>query len=338
MTREKVSSAGRNSWLEMLRGFAALWVLLHHSNQAVAAFVAPLGSAVWFENGYLGVDFFFVLSGFIIAMSSQSLVERGMGWREYLRARLIRIYVPYLPIGLAMYLLYLLLPGLSEGGRAPGLWTSLTLLPGNAPPALSVAWTLVHEMLFYIVFLVWFWHRRAFWVCMALWAGLILASHAEGVAVGRALGYLLSPLNLYFLMGVVLFHATRKNRIGGAWAWGVLVLAGALVVTVCSHPHPDRLWVGCAFALMLVAFTSPWFSNRTAPAALVLLGGASYSIYLVHNPALSLASRVIRHFHGLGAWTSFLLIAAFGLIAGLAYWRLYETNALRLVRRKVAAS
>lgn len=126
-------------WLEVMRGGAALWVLLHHAKQSVDHFVADMGAQPWFEHGYLGVDFFFVLSGFIIAFASHRLALRGGGLRDYASARLIRIYVPYLPIGIAMYLLYLLLPGLSEGGRTPSLLTSLTLLPDNHPPALSVA-------------------------------------------------------------------------------------------------------------------------------------------------------------------------------------------------------
>ena len=73
---------------------------------------------------------------------------------DYFHARLIRIYVPYLPVGIGMYLVDMLLPGLSESDRSPGLLTSFTLLPSNSPPALSVAWTLVHELIFYGLFLI----------------------------------------------------------------------------------------------------------------------------------------------------------------------------------------
>ena len=91
-------------WLEAMRGLAALWVVLHHAGLSVDHFVGSTGSQPWIDRGVLGVDFFFVLSGFIIAFASQRLAERGGGVKEYLTARLIRIYVPYLPIGIAMLL------------------------------------------------------------------------------------------------------------------------------------------------------------------------------------------------------------------------------------------
>lgn len=47
-------------WLEVMRGLAAVWVLLHHAAQSINHFVSPLGDgALFIENGYLGVDFFF---------------------------------------------------------------------------------------------------------------------------------------------------------------------------------------------------------------------------------------------------------------------------------------
>lgn len=145
-------------WLEAMRGLAALWVLMLHGYLAAKDFAGFRGAQV-LANGYLGVDFFFVLSGFIIAASSQALVLAGRGLREYASARMIRIYVPYLPIGVAMLALYALLPEVSRGARQSlSVLSSITLLPSDAPPALNVAWTLVHEVLFYTLFSLFFSH------------------------------------------------------------------------------------------------------------------------------------------------------------------------------------
>lgn len=70
-------------WLEVMRGLAAVWVLLHHAAQSINHFVSPLGDgALFIENGYLGVDFFFILSGFIIAHSSLRLESSPRGGQK----------------------------------------------------------------------------------------------------------------------------------------------------------------------------------------------------------------------------------------------------------------
>ena len=156
-------------WLEVMRGVAACWVVLHHASNAVPYFVGPLEHAAVAANGHLGVDFFFVLSGFIIALSSSQLAARGGGLREYVRARFLRIYVPYWPIGVSFLVLCLAFPGLSASAHDVGVFTSLTLLPSNTPPALSVAWTLVHEVVFYAVFATYFVSRRLHALVLTAW-------------------------------------------------------------------------------------------------------------------------------------------------------------------------
>lgn len=126
--------------LQIFRGLAALMVVLHHS----------IGSLKYYHKiqypfldyiaylGKFGVDFFFVLSGFIITYSAYYKYNEPNAFGNYVKNRLIRIYVPYLPIGVFMLIVYTLLPGFSNSNRDISLLSSLTLIPhGN--PALSVA-------------------------------------------------------------------------------------------------------------------------------------------------------------------------------------------------------
>ncbi|ULQ46704.1 hypothetical protein JN531_000070 [Flagellatimonas centrodinii] len=99
--------------------------------------------------------------------------------------------------------MYLLFPGLSTADRSPGLQMLLTLLPTDKPPALSVAGTLIHEILFYALYSLIFVSRRLLWVLLAAWAGLISYHAVDGQPLQSALRYVLSPLNLCFLLGVV---------------------------------------------------------------------------------------------------------------------------------------
>lgn len=321
----------RLEWLEAMRGLAACWVLTHHASQAVRGFLGAASHQA-LANGYLGIDFFFVLSGFIIAFSSQTLVTSGRGMSDYLTARAIRIYVPYLPVGLAMLVLYAALPTLSAGAReGVGVLTSLTLLPTNAPPALSVAWTLVHEILFYAIFSLFFVSRLALLVVLAVWIAAILAAWAVSAQLSRAAGYLLSPLNLCFVLGVAVAWATSRgvsNRIGA-----VLAASGALlVVSQAMTLDANRLLITLGFACLVAASRASVALALSPGRALLTLGAASYSIYLVHNPALSALVRVSRAVHNPAA--AFALICAGALCAGLTYHFLWERRALRWARAK----
>lgn len=231
-----------------------------------------------------------------------------------------------------MYLLYLVLPGLSEGGRSPGLLTSVALLPTNSPPALSVAWTLVHEMIFYLVFALRFMSRKALWVALALWGAAIGLAWGMEVEHGRALQYILSPLNLCFLLGVLIHALVNRVQVSRHRSLLLAVLGGSLVVFQAAQPEPVRAWVAVGFGLLVLAAATS-ASTRGGPARfLVIVGTASYSIYLVHNPLLSLAARVADRI-GLDGSPAFVAISSAALAGGLVYWFVYERTMLRLVRR-----
>jgi exopolysaccharide production protein ExoZ len=322
-------------WLEAMRGGAALWVLLHHSVLAAIGFVGPLGPPfIIFSNGFLGVDFFFVLSGFIISTSSKALLDSGAGLREYATARVLRIYVPYFPIGVAMLLLYAALPGVSQGDRSSvSVVSSLTLMPSNLPPALSVAWTLVHEMLFYALFSVLFLSRRLLLVLLILWSAGIAVTAASGVELSRLAGYFLSPLNLCFVLGVAVSWATRKG-VGNRLALLVGV-AGFLMVgsQAVSAESPNRVLVALGFAGLVAAARAPWPMAVSPGRFLLLLGAASYSIYLVQNIAISVLVRLARRVGD--PVTCLVLVALGGLLLGILYHLLYEKASLRWARRRI---
>ena len=322
-------------WLEALRGLAALWVLLHHGMQSTGNLIGHTGlNFKIFANGYMGVDFFFVLSGFIIAMSSDRLVSTGRGFREYFTARSIRIYIPYLPVVIAMLVLYTFFPRMSEGSRASiSVVTSLTLLPTNLPPALSVAWTLVHEIIFYAIFSLFFISRKALEGFLTLWTISIIAVWFSGMELSIFSRYFLSPINLCFVLGVVTYWATKREINKGA---GVVALVFGLVLVGSQAwaAEPNRVMIACGFVALIIASLSPTLLSLSPGRALTVLGAASYSIYLIHNPALTLFIRIIRNFH-LSPPLVLLIISIGALMAGLLYHFAYERYALKWVRDRI---
>src|SRR5690554_3630003 len=173
-----LSSADKNRFfgsLQIFRGVAALMVVFHHQWNAFSHFLGYENQFLEFlaAAGKYGVDFFFVLSGFIITYTNFHKSGKVGEIQPYLLNRSVRVYVPYLPVGGAMLILYSLFKTVSAADREVSWITSLTLIP-HGLPALSVGWTLVHEMMFYILFIIWFFSKRGFSYFVTIWTILIL--------------------------------------------------------------------------------------------------------------------------------------------------------------------
>lgn len=320
-----------------MRGLAALWVVLHHAKQSTDHFLGPIGEVSIIANGNLGVNFFFILSGFIIAYSASRMLESGKGVMDYALSRATRIYVPYLPIGLGVYCLYIMLPGLSQADRETSFLTSATLLPAYNPPALSVAWTLVHEMIFYVVYALIFISKRVLFGALIIWLFAIIYVDHEKIEIIRPLRYLLSPFNLLFMIGVVVFNLSNLIKSVGLWSWLLMGLGVFVVLFEATQGYPNHLSIAIGFSLIIFAAVSGEISERKAIRPLMILGSASYAIYLVHNPVLSIAVRAVdKVVPGANIWMGFWMIVFASVVSGLMYWKFYETKALTKVRAWLA--
>jgi peptidoglycan/LPS O-acetylase OafA/YrhL len=322
--------------LQAGRAIAALAVVGHHGEQAVRAFVGPLpsGVAAILAIGDLGVDFFFVLSGFIIYYTNHARVERP-GWtRYYLDSRLSRIYLPYLPIGIGIALAYTLLPGLGQGERPWNWFSTLTLLPSQGPPALSVAWTLQHEIIFYA--LAWLFLRtRHVLVGSLVWAALIVGWN---VVFGMTSFIPLRLINLEFLFGVGAAWLFVRHRLPGSL---LLLAAGAALIAgflIAGAPRPWSFVFGLGLAsLICIAVKAEVAGRLRTPALLLLLGNASYAIYLVHLPFQNVAIRGLARVR-LDPSLAIVLLFVLSTLAGLAYHLAYEKPALRIFRNRFSGS
>ncbi len=127
--------------LQIYRGVAAVMIVFHHlwSNLNYyykLDFTLIDSVAVYCK---FGVDFFFVLSGFIICYSNYEFAGETSKIIPYWKNRVYRIYIPYLPIGIFMLVMYQLLPGLSGNERDINILKSIFLVPVEGKTALSVA-------------------------------------------------------------------------------------------------------------------------------------------------------------------------------------------------------
>lgn len=306
--------------LQAGRALAALAVVIHHSALAANDFAAPLPGQRWLELGYLGVDFFFVLSGFIIYHST---VGRSKSAADYANARLRRIYIPYLPVGIALALLYSFFPSISAGHRHWDWLPTLTLFPAQEP-ALSVAWTLQHEVLFYLVFGLFYFSGRLL-LGLGIWGALILlnALFFQLKAIPLAL------INLEFLMGIGV--AILKDRPAPPF-WIAAIPAIAWLALGADRQWSILFGLSCALAMWRFVRLELDGKLRVAP-WLAFLGAASYSLYLTHGLAISVVGRILAG-HSYSIFATGLVA---GTLAGIAYFLAIERPLLALTKRRPAS-
>lgn len=325
--------------IQMGRWVAAFAVLCYHASQSLSSFIGDVPD--WLKavsaSGFLGVDFFFVLSGFIIYYSHSSDERSIDALSRFGHRRFIRIYVPYLPIALALALAYHLLPGLSAGNRDWSLLKTLTLLPLQGEAALSVAWTLVHEVVFYAIFGLLF-YGRMLAVGTSAWAGCIVGYNLLGLDLGPASNVVFHVLNLEFLFGVAAAYLLRKlpPTSGALWiALGVVLAAPMLFL---APEGPARIVFGLGMALVILGAVLGEREGWLKPPSVSLqLGAVSYALYLLHVPILSITSRAGALF-GLGWSLTLLMSLATCCAAAFAYFGLIEKPLMALVRKRVAST
>lgn len=284
--------------IQYLRGVAAVLVVLFHLSEI---FVPSLRPLTWV--GAIGVDIFFVISGFIMWHVAQVKEPRPS---SFLLHRAIRIAPLYWLMTFALFGCATLKPNLFPLDRpTPShLFQSMLFIPhvfnGRAMPVLSQGWTLVYEAFFYLVFAV----SLLVPIAQRMWAivGVLVMLVVGGMIVSPdaiAARTYTSPLLLEFAAGIWLAAAYRHSGLRPrSIALIVLVVAmfGTVVALAGSQSEALRLLLGGTLATFIVAFAVRLEQVRgiVRSRVLVELGNASYSIYLAHYLIAVLVSVVVQ--------------------------------------------
>ena len=349
--------ASRLSGVDAARGIAALLVVLLHASDYMGVpkyfDYRPLGGL--FQWGWAGVDFFFVLSGFVITYSSIPLLGRPGGIRHYFVRRFTRIYPIYWVVTAMMLAGFVLLP-VSRSGFETGPWTlftSITLLPSGAPVIVPVAWTLIYEVLFYALFAVAVVQPRSGFALLAVWQAATLVVQLSGASDGVVAGYLFGWRNLHFGLGVVaalIFGQARLPLPGAVTVLGTVVFGSVGMYTLAPGAESVdarliQVGLACSSALIVLGLAESERSRGwRVPDALSLLGAASYSIYLIHSPADLVLIKVLLAASA-GEWVPpfvlFLVLVAGAVACGVVLHLAVERPLLRitgdLLRRRGTA-
>ena len=347
--------------LTALRGLAAWWVVAFHFREALPA-ATPAFIVAIIDRGYLAVDLFFILSGYVIALNYATWfsgdVPKPGGTRRFLALRLSRVY----PVHLVMLLLFLIDPvavwivsGRARLGDLHAGYYGLSFLlmqnwgivPGlhwNVP-----AWSISAEWLAYLLFpllaaplvrISGTWPRAL--LCGAALLGL-LAVVAEvcspsGLGSGGQL-FWLARCVIEFSAGIVLYRiGLCRNRTPGETN-AALAFALACIAVFAAAPVPDFVVMPLAFAALVHGFADE--RGRIAAALrsrpLQWLGLVSYSTYMAHYLIKGWTKFVFLR-PGVPAGLAFPAYVAAVLIASWLLFTLVERPAQAMLRRCIDGS
>lgn len=342
-----------NNNLDVLRGVAVLGVLCHHLFSHTGLSTPFLGH----YGGLLGVQLFFLISGYLIIQSAQTSTVRA-----YLLRRGLRIFPVYWLVVMGWSIWY----GKLNSGLLHHGWTdflaNLLALTHFVPTALfgfdvlTVSWTLSIELVWYalaplIVYLARRWPGNGFWLALLL-AALLVSSTWVWLAHSGKLDFLyatalaragIAPVSdfarfafvvnalpaqlVFFVMGAVLWR--YQAELSALPTWLLLLV----MVAMAGWPEQWNQWlhlnpspasgVGLAALFVLVLRQQRWSLSP-----LKWLGDLSYPVYLLHVPILLL---VFQQW-SVSGWVSAILALSITLAAAVVLHRWIEQPCIALGR------
>lgn len=337
--------------LDGLRGVAAIAVILDHAPQEMVNGFLP-GRA-------LSVDFFFVLSGFVLAHAYGARLETSLSPLGFMKLRLIRLYPLYL-LGLLIALpvaAYTVMKGWSSGADlmiAAGLgllflptpplhggWQS-PLYPLNGP-----AWSLVFELVANLVYasLARVLSLRLLVLLLPLMATALAVTtfrHADVIGPGWLWSHAdsgLARVLFDFFAGIFLYRLRERWRAPALPAWLSIIVFLLIIGAPVTGAWRPAFDAGAAIVLfpLLVMFSANAMATGVAARICGGLGLMSYAIYMLHVPLLGVLTVVVGRLGVQLPGFVFvgLLIVTAAIAAALAE-RLYDGPARRWLAARFA--
>ncbi|MFD3734516.1 acyltransferase family protein [Streptomyces sp. NPDC058632] len=328
--------------LDGLRLLAALMVCLYHFagkdgevaaswNQSPGQMFPTLSQAAVY--GCLGVQFFFVISGFVICMSSWG---RSLG--DFFRSRVARLYPAYWAALLIVGAASLALPVVFAPLRSDEFLMNLTMLqqPMGVPRVLGVCWTLWVEMRFYVLFALFvIWkgvtYRRVVIFCILWSLAGVLARVADTPLTDELVMRDHAP---FFIGGLALYLIHRFGS--DLLLWGIVgmsfLMGQRYSVTALWHPgmsgdfhrNPYVIQGIVLLSFAAVAAVALGWTRWANWRWLTVAGALTYPFYLIHEHLGWFAIRVLHRGFGVGPYETLVLSLACLLVLAWLMHRFVE--------------
>ncbi len=324
--------------IDGLRGVAAIAVVFYHYVGFIPLMGLTTGSfgaaVVWVTRyGYLGVPVFFVLSGYVIALTTSRYMFTPATGGRFLLRRLVRIAPPYL-------VMIAILTGTVIAGKSVGVFRNTTITPGQVAAHLIYAqdllgfspldaayWTLCLEIQFYIVFVAVasVGRRLSTELFSILLAVLAVGSYAFDVSDIVPQSWI-PRLWFQFGIGILTYRADQQRL---ARQMLIFILPCMVALGVYREQASDVVVAVVAILLLCVG------RIPRIPVVFLALGWISYSLYLVHGfvgtgLAFAFRSAVIQS--EADAWVAIAACTVAAIVVAIAFYQICERRCARWSR------
>ena len=326
---------------------------------------------IFFAAGYFGVSLFFVISGFIMVITTKKSDGSLSYVKSFITKRFTRIWPAYF---IATLISFLLLEGVSwftSGEHLTYFIRSMLFIPsGTAPaptfgtPVLPVGWTLTYEMIFYVLFAISMLAGKMRWLFFYSFAMLMLVALPFILKGGFSfsptfdyglnsisLGLITSPIIWMFVAGVVIGQLyMSKIKIGSeTFCWMMVFFACSLVISQyvagARIGHGLLEWGISVIPLMLCLTIASKTIHIKIPRVVVYLGDISFSLYLMHVLMQGLTLHALINM-GLGDFAqgmaNIITTTATSIIAAGLFYRYVESffsnRLLKIISKKADAT
>ncbi len=347
--------------MQALRGFAALLVCCYHFRISLNVPWREIA----FGNGWIGVQIFFMISGFIMVHTTRKIHgDYKMNSVKFMLNRIIRI----VPLYYFVTLLYVA-DDIKHGyltDQTSLFVRSLLFLPSfiskvgpqYGMPSLEVGWTLNYEMIFYILFAVSIlWGAKRYWFVYSIFAILVvvtplifgnsLSAHydVERTFPVEYLNFLTNPIWLHFIFGVTLGIVLPKLKFNKTFSRISLPIGVTLFLlyytTALNLPfNALNDLIFCGVLLISFLLNDMHTEGIQLPKPLVTLGNMSFSMYLLHPLVFSYQHTFFEklNLHSYTNTNPFFILAVIATISIAAmfyyFFELKVTNYLKMVTFK----
>ncbi len=344
--------------LQVFRGIAAILVLFYHGTGLISLNLKQVFLSNIFIFGYAGVNFFFVLSGFIIFYIHKNDIGKKNKFKDFILKRFTRIYPIYWII---------LIPRLLLGGEGINFLTAITsfvLIPYPRPPIVSVSWTLSYEIFFYFIFsMMILMGLKYLRPLIIIWIVFLFLQSTHLLTLPKnnfLFQFIFSEHNFEFGFGCLAAYVVTKYRV----KYGMLILTLGITLFSLSSivnvstvnaivtdpllafrtriPMEDEygfIYYGIPSMLILIGSAALDLSRDIkVPSPLIYIGNASYSIYLVHATAINILTLIIAKIHLEQAFQSSisqLVILAIAFLAGCIFHSYIEQPLLVIFKKRM---